>query len=147
MSTETITDEPRTVSAAEKRSAKIQGLRDLADFLEAHPDTKPPESLYALEGCDDAEQLAMRARALGGRWDKGASGEWFELRRHFGPYRYELYASRAAVCEAVVVGSEEVEVTEPDPELLAAVPQVTRTVTRDVVEWRCPQLLGGGGEE
>jgi hypothetical protein len=45
------------------------------------------------------------------------------------------------VCERVVVATREVEMEEPDPVAVAALPKVTRTVTVEDVEWKCAPLL------
>ena len=120
-------------------------LRQYADWLDAHPDAHPESVLTTgtespwrvLDArSQDAAEMAALAKAIGGRWTKEADGKYFYLRQEILPgVVYTLYQARERVCEAVVVGTETVEV--PDPEA----PKVT--VERDVIEWRCPDTLLG----
>jgi hypothetical protein len=120
-----------------ERQEAIAGLRALADFLDANPDAKLPHNVQAMECVQSADALATRVRDLGGSWEKGTDESYFELTRSFGPrVSYQVFATRANVCERVVVGTEEVEVKE-----YPAVEPITKTVTREVVEWRCPPIL------
>lgn len=54
------------------------------------------------------------------------------------------FAGRAEMCERVVVGVESYTEVVPDPEALAAVPTITQTGEREIVEWRCGPILDGG---
>jgi len=90
------------------RQDYINGMRQICDFLESHPDFKLP----------------------------------FEF--EFGKSVYVNGKDEfAAVCERVVVRTEEIESEEVDPAALAALPKVTVRKQVDVVEWRCPELLNG----
>ena len=72
------------------------------------------------------------------------------LARSFGPFVYQLYGSRRDVCTAVTVGQRQVTKREPvDADAawrlqaeLATLPSHEVTVTEDVVEWKCPSVLG-----
>lgn len=117
--------------------ALVQGLRDLADFMEQNSDLdwsycKPDISAIVLGG----EKVAAFA-AIPGGWDKRVydheTGGNFELRRKFGPVKFSVIAPRDDVCERRVVGVETVEI--PDP----AAPKVT--VEREIVEWDCKPVL------
>ena len=115
-------------------SAYTDGLRALADFLDEHD--VPEISWQAVQFdvfASDAADLLERARALGGKWNKADKGDWFVLRRHFGPHYVDINAVRSKVCERVQVGTETVEVTDPEA------PKVT--VERPVYEWKCPDSL------
>ena len=120
-----------------EREKGLRGLRAMVEWLEANPSAALPDNISAIEYCTNAEAIAQRARELGGTWQKAESDGYFELHRHSGPARYELFVGRDAVCEAVIVGKETVRIEEPDPDA----PKIVRTVTRDVIEWRCPELL------
>lgn len=119
------------------RQEAIDGLRAFADFLEQHPDSALPAAgdLYICDYQYSRDGLTKRARDLGGRWDKREGDTYFNLIRRFGPVEYSIYTNREQVCERVVVGTEEVEVPDPDVE----VPMVTKTVEK--VEWRCADSL------
>jgi len=58
----------------------------------------------------------------------------------------QVYAQRDLVCERIVVGTEQVTETVPDPEALAKVPTITQTVDREIVEWSCPSILAASAE-
>lgn len=112
------------------RAEFLQGLRDIADFLESHPElplpylgtgserTGTPHVLtdYII-GDEPREQLAQITRALasmGGTVHKYADDNdrysRFLVWRAFGPIALAYQADRSEVCERVVVGTERVEV-------------------------------------
>lgn len=116
-------------------------LRALADWLDAHPTANGTVDFSMghgriLDYTMGRDEITAQARALGGQWEKDISEMYFWLRQEVVPgVTYDLYTMRDIVCERVVVGTEEVEIPDPDVE----VPTVT--VVRDVVEWRCPDSL------
>lgn len=122
-------------------------LRAIADWVDAHPGSEPSQiSLYTtpiqvnLFHHGDAASLADLLRALGGRWDKHAydSVGQIEFQQEILPgVRYEVVASRDAVCERVKTG--ETVIHEPDADAVAALPLVERVV--ETFEWRCEPIL------
>jgi hypothetical protein len=123
----------------------IRGLRELADWLEAHPEAQQTAS-YGItlnHPCKDAEELVRLARSLGGRWDKNESSDcYFTLTRRFGPtVQYDLYVAREAVCTKRLVGTKTRTIEGPDPEDVAALPKVLQTVVEEEFEWDCPPSL------
>ena len=126
------------MTTEEERQAWIQGLRDIADLIEGTPEIPLPcEANFDVwfYGEDAAAQMATVRRLIGGRFDKETTGDgsYLWLRRHFGPHTLDLSTPRETVCERVVLGTETVEI--PDPQA----PKVS--VERDVVEWVCSPLL------
>lgn len=131
------------------RGAYIQGLRMLADALEANPDAQLPADgrvlslAFTFWGDDAREQMAAVTRALPCAWrketDDGGDGEraYFHLSGSLAGLRIKLTAYRDAVCTRVVTGTEEREVEE------VVRPAETRKVTKpaEVVEWDCGSLL------
>ncbi len=119
------------------------GLRDLADWIEAHPEVSP--ELYKAEvnafPNEDAENVKTWALAMSpcakDYWSESAN--LFTLRRKFGPVTLEATFNRSAVCERVVTGTEEVTNLVPDPSVY--VPLVEVTETREIVEWVCAPIL------
>lgn len=90
---------------AQQRRDFLDGLRELADFLEAHPGLPVPgaqnHSVYVFT----KEQLAAAAREPGVRWQKNGSGDYFKLTVTFsGEQSYEVFTERAEVCRKVVTG-------------------------------------------
>jgi hypothetical protein len=131
----TLTDEQR---------ANIDGLRDLVDWYEQHPEYMPSGQQFlfyvSMYDGDVREQMAAAARALGTA-DKNSGGDYFRLVRRFGPVELCIYADRDRVCERRVVGVETVD--SPDPvavkEAIAALPTAPREV--EIVEWVCPDSI------
>lgn len=129
------------------------GLAEIAGFFAENPHlvVDTPSLLGARlqiqVGCgrDAPAEMAKWAKALAVGQPKGAvekkyDDHYLRLTREFGAVTLEVWATRDLVCERVVVGTETVEV--PDPDALAAVPTVP--VEREVVEWRCSPLLADG---
>ena len=111
-----------------------KGLRELAGFIDEHiPAHELDYGIQINLFADTAESLLKKARSLGGAWKKEDKGQWFTLRRDFGPHHVDINIYRDEVCERVQVGTETIEV--PDP----AAPKVT--VEQPIYEWRCPESL------
>lgn len=146
-----------SVDVAERRAALTAGMREAADWLDAHPELPLPYlgtgmripihisewDADNLRGYDEplAERFAAAVRALGGERSKKADSEYMEVSRSFGPgLHIDVWTMREEVCEAVVVGTEQVEVDR------VITPAVIEKVVeeRDVIEWRCAPLLGTG---
>lgn len=151
-------DQPEAAAQVEpepdpKRAAYTQGLREIADWLDAHPEVPMPHlsstqtgkwedvlSIFLVSG-DQRAALATIARAMG-EFEKVADGEDFRVVRRFGSIAVVAQADRDEVCERVVTATREETVEVPDPEALAAVPKVSVTRTVEDVEWVCSPLLG-----
>jgi hypothetical protein len=138
------------------RAAYTAGLRQLADILDAHPELPLPFegsarsllqriTFFYLSDKDPRAALATARRAFGVPMDKNDSiPNTFSLTGSLAGLHFSLTANRNDVCERVVTGTREVEVTEPDPDAVAALPKVTRTEVVEEVEWRCTPLLAAG---
>ena len=111
------------------REGYIRGLRELADWYEAHPDAEAPLIPVATVIASTKDELAQWARWLA-PCRKGAIGDTLiGVARQFGPISFAVSAYRTEVCTRRVVGTEEI------PE---------RTVpahTKEIVEWECPSFL------
>ena len=138
------------------RTAYTQGLRDVADLLDAHPDLPEPyTSVYSsgsvdvqwyleIHGLDLAGQKATAAKIvsdLGGKWDKT---EIVDGRLDFEQSRDGIHlriaVARDAVCERVVIGTHEVTVpAAPARPAMEAEPE--KTITIEDVKWICSPLL------
>lgn len=147
-----------TTDQSTERTGYIQGLRELADFLEAHDGVPVPFhgslqtgkwekvfNIFLIHEGDNRERIAMVARAMG-NFEKRADGSDFRVFRRFGGITLVAQAAREDVCERVVVGTREVTVTEPDPAAVAALPTVTTTKVVEDVEWICSPLLAGASD-
>lgn len=131
---------PRSAVTEEQR-AWISGARNLVDFLESRPELLGDymTDLHLVRHAINAETLAELTSLLGAG-EKTSSERYIGVVRRFGPHRLEVFAAHDTVCERVDTVVTE-EVTEPDPELLAQVPLVTRTVERVETSWVCPDSL------
>lgn len=135
----------------------VAGLAHLANFIGANLKIAMElrwsiQNLYVgvkdlarTVGADDktALQAAIRAGLKhGAKVTKSASGDTHVTKLAFSKYvSVGLYAQREEVCRAVVVGTEEVEIV--DPNWTAPTPPKI-TVTRDKVDWVCEPVLKNG---
>lgn len=139
------------------RTAYTSGLRELAEWLDTHPEVPLPYLGGGIPGCDlptlaiyiiggdRRQQLATIARAMG-HAEKAVSehrdgGASFQIWRRFAGIALFAQADRDLVCERVITGTRQVETDE------VIEPAKTRKVKKTVeaVEWRCPPLLAQDG--
>lgn len=119
----------------------VQGLRDMADFVERTPDfpldCTANFNIFPGWGHDDSEiksEMARYARMLAPVEKDTLLGEWFILRRKFGPVTIEVNAKRDKVCTPKVVRVEHV------PEQV--IPErVIPAHDTEVIECDCEPLL------
>jgi hypothetical protein len=109
-------------------------LREVAHWLDAHPECPPSQGLSIQISTHTKEDAVALVRALG-KVQKSESGPYLKIARNFGPVQVWGMVQRAEVCTSRVVGTETVEIADP------LAPKVT--ITRDVVEWDCSPLLAG----
>ena len=114
----------------------VQALRELADLIEGLPEDS--ETAYIDSDvrfvCDNAEEMMVLRRAIGGEFKKLATNEFFRLVRKLpGGGQAIILASRGDVCERVVTGTEMVLGQDPDA------PQVL--IEKEIVQWVCPEVL------
>lgn len=125
------------------RYAKAQeiarGLHEFADFIAEHGHKLPISDLnlkfddfvfddYKYEDRRHLRTAREKMRLLALTLtpvEKVYNGEWFDLRKRFGPVVLEFTVNRSVVCEKKVVGVEEV------PE------RVLAAHTREIIEWEC----------
>lgn len=134
-----------STDATTARLAFTAGLRAFADWFDEHPEFEVPyeatptsSRTFSHGALDSREQFATLTRALGGHRDKEVDDSYYRVWRDFGGgVRFEVWALRNEVCEAVVVGTE----TVIEDEIIE--PAVTRRVERqrDKIEWRCAPVL------
>ena len=111
------------------REKFIEGLREAADFLDAHPGLPTQFGPIACNVfVDTKEEFATFAR-MGG-WAKNANGEWFFLTRTIGSLQYEINIYRRKVCRRVVTGTRDV-------------PAAPAHVIEDVT-WNCDEPILAG---
>lgn len=140
-------DEPES-----ERAAYTRGLREIADWYDAHPEVPMPyhtsvqtgklEATFDiyLNGADQRARLSTIARAMG-QFDKVPDGDLFRVVRRFGGIAVTAQAQRDEVCERIVVGTHEVTELVPDPEAVAALPTVAVTKVVEDVRWECRSIL------
>lgn len=118
-------------------------LRQIADFIEAHPEIDLPEPILTSYGLHSKEKARITARALadGGRCDKVFEDTLVTLKRMFGSIEMRYLGCRSNVCEQVKVGTKIVpeQYVAPRPAVEAhTVPEHEEAV----YEWVCAPLLG-----
>lgn len=135
-----------------KRAEYIKGLRALADAMEQHPELPipwqggqyMPMTFHFLHARDARAEMAAARRALGVPMDKKPREDgYFDLAGMLHGLHVTLNAYRKDVCERVVVATREVEIEEPDPQAVPALPKVKRTEVVEDVEWICGPILAG----
>lgn len=146
-------DHRRKVEHEEKVREWVRGIRQLADFVEANPEMHDGGvnalTLWCYVGGTDArDAMAAAARVMAPveKVVEDYDPSTFRLRKTFGPHELTVFTNRANVCERRVIGTEVVEVegySDEDQAKIDAIPKVTRTETRELVEWECSPLLGG----
>lgn len=121
------------------RKTYTDGLRAVADWLDAHPEVPLPSEgqsrvfclgTVALGKDGVREELANVARALPGEVDKEYTDSYFRVHGVIEGIHIAYSAARTAVCDRVVVGQRTVSKEVP-------VAFEEQEVTEDVVEWRC----------
>jgi hypothetical protein len=101
----------------EQRRAFVAGLREMADFIDAHPNLPTPYGSAQNTFVNTKEALAVIAREPGVRWEKSASDGYFYLKVSFaGGHAYEVNLERAQVCRKVVTGTR-IEPARPEQEV------------------------------
>lgn len=125
------------------RAATAAGLRQLADFIEAHPDIPVPTYLrepnvWCPRGAEQVQVLIRAALAAGVEVTKHHSDQQRNVGLRFGPFEAMALINKSEVCERVVTGTRVVQV--PDPAYIPPeTPMVDQTV--EITEWRCRPLL------
>ncbi len=99
----------------QERLDAIQGLRDVADFLDAHPGVPAPRWVTMNVPIDTKEELAQIARLSS--WGKDYSGSYFALRKKFaGELTLDVYVERQKVCRKIITGMRMVPAEPAKPE-------------------------------
>jgi len=115
---------------AERKIVFIEGLRNMANFLESNPDLPVP---YGMEffsvWVHTKDEIAELVRGKG-KWDKQAAESYMYFRKTFGPINYDINISRDQVCERVVVGQTVIPARPATPEQVI-----------DKIEWKCTPVL------
>ena len=90
----------------QERIDYVQGLRELAAFVELHPEIPLPYAGAHNAFVTNKADLSIVARACGGRWGKNSTDDYFYIRKSFaGDHAYEVNVSRKTVCRKVVTGT------------------------------------------
>jgi hypothetical protein len=119
-----------------------QGLREIADFYDAHPEVKLPFegtlSEFRIYGLSKAE-LAPTLRAFG-KAEKKYTNDTFEIVKTF-PSGRKLYTynPRNSICEKKVVGTKIVP-AEPEKTVVVVVPAKPER-EEEIVVWDCGESL------
>lgn len=115
---------------SDERRSLIQGLRDLADFLESNPSAPTPMAGRFDVFTYTKEMFAKAAKAVGGKLTKQDYSAVMTLRKEFGPIQYDLNCDRELICERIVTGKRIVPAVE-----------AVQQREEEVVEWRCGTVL------
>mgnify|MGYP001587548157 FL=1 len=117
-----------------------KGLRQIADWIEAHPTIVLPNNNISVYGADEREEAVEILKALK-PCRKNYDDEMFYIKRDFGPLTLSFVFYRAKVCVAKVVGQKVIpEVREP-AKVIEIPEKITPEHTEDIIEWDCSPIL------
>ena len=116
----------------------VAGLRELADWIEAHPDIARPGTRFSVYPSNTKAEAAACLAALM-PCKKEYSDECLYIVREFGPITLSFAFLRRSVCTRRVVGTKHVEVHVIPSRFTAE--QVIEAHDEDIVEWDCGESL------
>ena len=123
----------------DKRAEYVQGLRDVADFLEAHDTLPLPGGEFTAYTFEQAETLPIVqeiAKQLGSFKKRELNG-YLTLEKSFGPIALCFTHSQEDTCRRIVIGTRKVEkIIYPE-----GIKTETKTIEEEIVEWKCPSLF------
>lgn len=119
------------------------GLRELADWIEAHPDIPLPPTYFNNYSMDTKEDAAKCLKALK-PCRKEYSGEMFSLSREFGVIKLKFTFYRNAVCTPKVVGTRIIE-AHTKPAVFIPAEHIPER-TEEIIEWDCHPVLEAPAE-
>lgn len=114
------------------------GLRELANWIESHPEISLPNDVIHNYALNTKEEAALCLRALK-PCKKEYTEDFFKLVRNFGPIKVIHLFNRDAVCQRVVTGKRIVQ-AHLDPGYVVPAKMV-EAHEEDIVEWRCGDAL------
>ena len=115
--------------------AFIDGLRELADFLEANPQNRQLWDHQVFHFfAQSKEEFAQALRDLS-PCSKEDDGSFVEAIRSFGPVRVVVNLNHDKGCERIVIGTK---VLPAEPEKTVVIPAKPERV-EEIVEWKCPE--------
>lgn len=121
----------------DQRQQFIDGLRSLADFMEANAVVPVPYIGSMIHTVRDREAFIPIARALGAG-TKEYTNEYFFFGKSFGQeIIYKLVIKREKVCEAKVVGTRII----PAHVIPARREEEIAEHTEEIIEWECKDSI------
>ena len=135
------------MNSEERSKEYASGLRQLADWIEAHPSIDPPDGILNVCSLNTKEEAAACLKALA-PCKKEYQETMFKLIREFGPISLRFIFYRAAVCTKKVVGTRHIEAYTKAAEMIPA--QHFDAHDEEIVEWECGPItvpVGSGSEE
>ena len=115
----------------------IDGLRKMADFLEAHQLTKLDGAYGVNMYARSPEDLREAVRLLGS-CEKKVNGDYLWFRKHFSPTVYlDVNCNHELVCKRVLKGTKVIPATEAQVIEVPAKPERVE----EVYEWICPDSI------
>ena len=112
----------------------IDGLRELADFLEERPEFVPIGEKLILVYALGKEEFLKSCRLMGS-FDKKVEPNFLNAIKKFNSMlTLELYTNRSNVCERVVT-----KITVPEQVIPAQKEETIPEHEEEVIEWKCPE--------
>lgn len=114
------------------------GLRELADWIEAHPEVDTPSREFTVYSLNTKQEAADCLRALT-PCKKEYKADNFFLSREFGPITLSFMFYRNAICTKRVIGTKEVG-TQVIPSRFTP-EEIIPAHTEEIYEWDCGESL------
>ena len=118
----------------------VAGLRELANWIEAHPTICLPNETISVYGVNEREEAAEILRELK-PCAKEYSDQMFYIKRAFGPITLSFVFYRDRVCKARVVGKKEVPEVRESAKTIEIPEKIVPAHTVDIIEWDCGEPL------
>jgi hypothetical protein len=109
------------------------GLRQIAAFIELHPELPLPSGQIDNYATDTKEEAAAVIRALG-KCTKEYGDAYMTISRGFGGIALRFVFARSRVCTRKVVGVETIPAVFVEAHTVPA-------STKEIVEWECEPIL------
>lgn len=112
----------------EFREQFIVGIREFADWLEAHPGVPAPDQAFNVYAYTKEDFLEWRRAA--GISDKTADANFIIWRKMFGPIQFDINCNKEKTCRKVKTGERTLPAEPAKPERI-----------EEVYEWVCDEPL------
>jgi len=124
----------------EKVKEYCKGLREIADWYEAHPEIDlPKKELEVLSFSTENPAIARKAGLALGTFKKEVSDYIYRISKQFSGVSLEFVFYRDKVCVKKFIRTEVKKRLIRDPNVIVPMIEVEEEI--EIAEWDCPPLL------